>query len=65
MKPVFHHPWNLTEAEALILQQELAKKVIKEDNFNDIKYIAGVDVAYNDKNDLQIAAVIVLDKLLY
>lgn len=61
MEPVFEHPWDLSEAEALILQQELAKKVIIEDNLNDIKYVAGVDVAYDDKNDLQIAAVVVLN----
>ncbi len=61
MKPVFEHPWNLNEAEALLLQKELAKKVIVHDELNDIKYISGCDVAYDDKNDLQIAAVVVLD----
>lgn len=61
MKPVFTHPWNLTESEALILQQELAKKVINEDRLNDVKYVAGVDVAYNEKINKQIAAVVILN----
>lgn len=61
MKPVFTHPWNLTESEALMLQQELAGKVINEDMINDIKYVAGVDVAYDEKIDKQIAAVVILD----
>lgn len=61
MKPVFTHPWNLTESEALMLQNELAGKVINEDMLNDIKYVAGVDVAYDEKIDKQIAAVVILD----
>lgn len=61
MKPVFSHPWNLTESEALMLQKELAGKVICEGILNDIKYIAGVDVAYDEKNDKQIAAVVILE----
>lgn len=61
MKPVFTHPWNLTESDALILQQELARKVIKEDALNDINYIAGVDVAYHEKIDKQIASVVIMD----
>lgn len=61
MKPVFEHPWNLNEADALVLQEKLAKKVIAYDELNSIKYIAGCDVAYDDKNDLQIAAVVVLN----
>ncbi|MEN2775527.1 deoxyribonuclease V [Acetivibrio clariflavus] len=61
MKPVFTHPWNLTESEALILQKDLAKKVIKEDMLSNINYIAGVDVAYAENIDRQIAAVVILN----
>lgn len=55
------HKWNLSEAEAILLQQELAQKVIQEDQFNKITYIAGVDVAYQKKGDRLIAAMVVLD----
>ena len=59
MNPATNHPWNLPEAEALELQQALAAKVIKEDQFNAIKLVAGVDVAYAKESDKLIAAVAV------
>lgn len=61
MQPVINHPWNITEEEALQLQKELATKVITEDQLNDIKLIAGVDVAYSKESDKLIAAVVILD----
>lgn len=61
MKPVIKHPWNLSEMEAIILQQELALKVIKEDSFVEINCVAGVDVAYSDHNNKLIAAIVILD----
>ncbi|CAH1222255.1 Endonuclease V [Paenibacillus plantiphilus] len=61
MKPVIKHPWNLSEMEAIILQQELASKVIKEDSFVEINCVAGVDVAYSDHNNKLIAAIVILD----
>ncbi|MEK3788634.1 MULTISPECIES: deoxyribonuclease V [Paenibacillus] len=47
--------------EAINIQQELAKKVIKEDSFNQIHYVAGVDVAYSKTNDKLIAAIVILE----
>jgi deoxyinosine 3'endonuclease (endonuclease V) len=44
------HSWNLTEPEAILLQQELATKVIKNDQFNKIHLVAGVDVAYQKRS---------------
>lgn len=61
MKPVINHPWSLTEAEALTLQQDLAAKVVKVDQFQQINFIAGVDVAYAKESDKLIAAVVILD----
>ncbi len=61
MKPVINHPWNLTEVEALTLQQDLAAKVVKADQFQQINFIAGVDVAYAKESDKLIAAVVILD----
>ncbi|MBD8498788.1 deoxyribonuclease V [Paenibacillus arenosi] len=60
MYPVFIHPWSISETEAFNLQQELAKKVITEDQFADIHYVAGVDVAYCSQSDQLIAAVVIL-----
>lgn len=61
MKPIINHSWNLNESEARHLQQELATKVIKEDQHNEIHFIAGVDVAYEKQGDKLVAAVVILD----
>lgn len=61
MKAFEHHRWNICEMEAINIQQELAKKVIKEDSFNQIHYVAGVDVAYSKTNDKLIAAIVILE----
>jgi deoxyribonuclease V len=61
MKPVLHHPWNLNEAEALRLQEELASKVSREDRLTEVRLVAGVDVAYHPVGDKLAASVVVLD----
>ncbi|CAM3544117.1 Endonuclease V [Vibrio aerogenes CECT 7868] len=61
MKPILKHPWNLSETEALTLQQQLAAQVIKTDQLRTVNYIAGVDVAYPDSGDRLVAAVVILD----
>jgi deoxyribonuclease V len=61
MNPKINHPWNLNESEACLLQQELAAKVIKTDQFNEIQLVAGVDVAYEKNGDKLIAAAVILD----
>ena len=61
MKPKNIHPWELSEDEALKLQLELSSKVQVVDQFVDIQYVAGVDVAYQKEGDKLVAAVVVLD----
>ncbi|NOZ53559.1 MAG: deoxyribonuclease V [Gammaproteobacteria bacterium] len=61
MKPALLHPWNLSTAEALQLQNKLAAQVIREDQFSTIRYVAGVDVAYQKTGNQLFAAVVVLD----
>lgn len=61
MEPIIHHPWDLSEEEALSLQQELAAKVITNDQLEEVTLVAGVDVAYQKDNDRLVAAVVVLD----
>jgi len=61
VKPIINHPWNLSENEAIQLQQKLAAQVIKHDQVGDVKLIAGVDVAYAKENDKLVAAVVILD----
>ena len=61
MEPTLIHPWQLSEIEALALQQQLAAKVIKEDKFNKVHFVAGVDVAYAKENSKLVAAVVILN----
>ncbi|MBR2567323.1 MAG: deoxyribonuclease V [Paenibacillus sp.] len=61
MNTLEQHRWNISELEAVNIQQELAQKVIQEDAFNQIHYVAGVDVAYSKSNDKLIAAIVILE----
>ncbi|WP_199611406.1 deoxyribonuclease V [Flocculibacter collagenilyticus] len=61
MQPVIQHSWDISENEAIILQQQLAPKVIQDDHFEGINLVAGVDVAYAKESDEMIAAVVMLN----
>lgn len=61
MEPTFTHDWDLNEAEALVLQQQLASRVVKEDKLSNLQLVAGVDVAYDKHSDKLFAAVVILD----
>lgn len=54
------HPWNLSPTEAIQLQKQLASQVIREDQFKQVHYVAGVDVGFEDDNQTTRAAVAVL-----
>lgn len=60
MKPYFAHPWNLTPAEAIALQQELRKQVILTDQLGPVRRVAGVDVGFEAGGTVTRAAVAVL-----
>lgn len=59
--PTSLHDWNLTPTEAIAVQRELAAKVIHEDRFAPINYVAGVDVGFEENGTVTRAAVAVLD----
>jgi deoxyribonuclease V len=54
------HAWDLTQEEAVSLQRELAQRIIREDQLDEVHYIAGVDMAINETNGLARAAVVLL-----
>ena len=54
------HRWDLPPAEAVQLQRMLAKEVISEDQFDEVRLIAGTDVGFPDKGKRARAAVVVL-----
>ncbi len=52
------HQWNLGIDEAKAKQRELAQKVVLEDQFGEINYVAGVDMAINELSGMARAAVV-------
>ncbi len=60
MQPVIEHPWQLTPAEAALLQNELRQRVERNDRLPDIRHVAGVDVGYEAGGRVTRAAVAVL-----
>ncbi|SDZ34473.1 deoxyribonuclease V [Thermoactinomyces sp. DSM 45892] len=61
MQPIITHPWDLDEKSALEIQESLSRLVTTNDQFDNIHFIAGVDVAYCDHKDTLVAAVVILD----
>lgn len=55
-----NHPWDLTPAEAIALQNALREQVIRQDEFDPPERIAGVDVGFENAGRVTRAAVAVL-----
>lgn len=54
------HSWDVTPRQAIEIQQQLRNEIVTEDQFGDIRYIAGVDVGFEDRGRVTRAAVVVL-----
>ncbi len=54
------HDWSLKQDEAKALQRELAKRVVREDRLDEVRHIAGVDMAINEMSGMARAAVVLL-----
>lgn len=54
------HEWPLTAEEAIAIQKQLQPEVITEDRLGEVKYVAGVDVGFEDNYAISRAAVAVL-----
>ena len=54
------HPWVKTVAEAKEIQEQLRHKVVTCDQLNEVKYVAGVDIGFEDGYKISKAAVVVL-----
>ncbi|HHX63972.1 MAG TPA: deoxyribonuclease V [Chloroflexi bacterium] len=58
LKPVIHHSWDLSVAEAIKLQRRLAEQVITEDARTQYDTVAGIDVGI--RGEVMRAAVVVV-----
>jgi deoxyribonuclease V len=54
------HEWSLEQDEAKALQRELAKLVVREDRIDEVRHLAGVDMAINEVSGMARAAVVLL-----
>lgn len=60
MQPVIEHPWQLTPAEAIALQNILRQRVERVDRLPLIRHVAGVDAGFEEGGRVARAAVAVL-----
>ncbi|MEN6370970.1 MAG: deoxyribonuclease V [Armatimonadota bacterium] len=54
------HPWNVTPAEAVRIQNNLRRLVSLDDDFGPVRAIAGVDVGLSQANEIATGGVVVL-----
>lgn len=60
LRPVIEHAWQLTPAEAVVLQNTLRQRVERVDRLPVIRYVAGVDAGFEEGGRVARAAVAVL-----
>lgn len=54
------HSWTLTVEEATAIQNQLSGEIITSDQLGEVKYVAGVDVGFEENDAISRAAVAVL-----
>lgn len=59
MTPVFRNRWKITPREAIHLQARLRERVVLEDAFRQIRYVAGADIAFDPATEEAFAGVVV------
>ena len=60
MEDDLHHSWDLSPEQARALQNRLRSQVRREDDFGDVRLVAGTDVGFEDGGATTRAAVVVL-----
>src|SRR5919197_219400 len=60
MSSPVQHRWDLSPAEAQALQQELRRRVVADDDFGPVRFVAGVDNTYVPATATTCAGVVVL-----
>ncbi len=60
MKIKVIHRWNVSPQEAIAIQERLRPAVIDQDKLGRVRYVAGLDIGFQEKNTITRAAVAVL-----
>lgn len=59
-KNQFLHPWDVSPQETIAIQERLRPSVIRHDKIGQVRYVAGVDIGFLEKNTITRTAVVVL-----
>lgn len=54
------HSWSLSVPEAVALQKDLSRQVVRDDRLGPVRHVGGVDVGFEDGGRIARAAVVVL-----
>ena len=54
------HPWVKTVAEAKVIQEQLRHQVVRSDHLGEVKYVAGVDIGFENNFAISKSAIAVL-----
>jgi deoxyribonuclease V len=54
------HSWNVSPTQAIAIQKQWCSRVILKDCFGSVRYVAGIDVGFEDRNTVTRAAIAVL-----
>lgn len=60
MDEELQHRWDVSPEEAVVIQQQLRKRVVIEDDFEPLEYVAGVDIGFEQDGTITRAAIAVL-----
>lgn len=60
MELAHKHPWNVTPKQAVEIQNRLRDQVIRHDDLNEVQYVAGVDVGFENDGKITRAAIAIL-----
>ncbi len=60
MDQELQHRWDVSPEEAVVIQQQLRKRVVTEDDFAPLEYVAGVDIGFEQDGTITRAAIAVL-----
>lgn len=55
------HSWNVSPSEARAIQEDLRRRVVAQDDFGEIRQVAGTDVAFEEQGQVTRGAIAVLD----
>lgn len=59
MKPLIRSHWSLTPRQAMRCQERLRERVVLDDDFGQIRFVAGADLAFDPETNVAVAGVIV------